>query len=174
MNADEPPTRYECLSCGNVGFGDGPIHCCEGRMEPAEPTDGVDAPALEAVLRSVFDMSRTELEICLCVMEDGDLTVRELAADIGYDRSVVSRHLNHLAELGVVEKQRRLLEAGGHTYLYTPVPPEKVRARLRGAFFTWVEEAVAELSNLEREKVESIADTGEDPAWEIYRQAKDA
>lgn len=170
---DEAPTLYECPSCGNLGIGDGEIRCCAGPMERAKMDAAVDDPPLEGILRSVFDMSSTELEICLCVMEGGELTVTELASDIGYDRSVVSRHLNHLAELGVIEKQRRLLEGGGHTYLYTPVAPETVRERLRTAFYAWVQAALGELETLQREKVESIADTGEEPAWEIYRTTDD-
>lgn len=162
---------YECHTCGNVALSADAVRCCNARMQPSEPVSDTDWPTLESVLTDVFDMSSTELEICLCVMEGGDLTVRELADEIGYDRSVVSRHLNHLATLGVVEKRRRLLEQGGHTYVYTPVSPAEVRQALQAAFFEWVSHAAAELSALQREKVEAIADTDDDPAWEIYRTA---
>jgi predicted transcriptional regulator len=165
-----PANLYECATCGNVGIGDGEIRCCEEPMTPIESPAVVDKPTLGELLSSVFDMSDTELEICLCVMEGGDLTVTELADEIGYDRSVVARHLNHLAELGVIEKQRRLLEQGGHTYVYTPVPEEAVRRQLTVAFYTWVDGALDRLDSLQREKVESIADTGDTPAWEIFRE----
>lgn len=171
---NEPRTLYECPSCGNLGIGDGEIRCCDGPMETARTDSAVDDPSLEWILRSVFDMSSTELDICLCVMEGGELTVKQLANDIGYDRSVVSRHLNHLSELGIIEKHRRLLERGGHTYVYTPVPPETVRERLRAAFYAWVQVALGELEELQREKVESIAYTGEEPAWQVYLPTEDA
>lgn len=161
---------YECGACGNVGIGDGEIRCCEEPMEAVETVSAVEEPTLEDLLYAVFDMSATELDICLCVMEDGDLTVSELADRIGYDRSVVSRHLSHLAELGVIERRRQLLEQGGHTYVYTPVPAETVRARLRAAFFTWVRAATAQLDSLQREKVEAIADDGSATSWKIFRE----
>lgn len=164
------PTVYECAKCGNVGIGDGEIRCCVGPMAPIESVSVVDDPTLNDLLGSVFDMSDTELEICLCVMEGGDLTVSELADEIGYDRSVVARHLNHLAELGVIEKQRRLLERGGHTYVYMPVSEDTVKRRLTVAFLTWVRGAIEQLDSLQREKVESIADTGETSSWELFRE----
>lgn len=169
MTPDEPPATFECGTCGNIGIGDGEIVCCNSSMVPTETNDAIANPSLEDLLRSVFEMSDTELEICLCVMAGGTLSVSELADELEYDRSVVSRHLNHLAELGVVEKQRRILVRGGHTYVYSPVPPERVRSQLRSAFHGWVTNALAELAALERKKVESIADTGDEPAWEVFR-----
>jgi len=171
MDSEEPPELLECDNCGNLAVGQGEVRCCDRPMGPAEGSDAVPEPELADLLRTVFDMSDTELEICLCVMEGGDLTVQELADQIGYDRSVVSRHLNHLSELGVVDKQRRILEQGGHTYVYQPVAPEQVRERLTDAFVTWVRGGTDQLGSLRREKVEAIADTGDEPAWEIFREA---
>ena len=169
-NSGDSHDLYECSACGNIGIGDGEIRCCDGPMDALDPVSMVEEPTLEDLLYAVFDMSATELDICLCVMEGGDLTVSELADRIGYDRSVVSRHLAHLAELGVIERQRQLLEQGGHTYVYSPVPPETVRARLRDAFVTWVRAATVQLDSLQREKVESIADHGDATSWRIFRE----
>jgi predicted transcriptional regulator len=169
--ADEP-RLFECATCGGVGIGDNRPECCGGPMDAVETGDAaVDEPSLETLLRTVFDMSGTELDVCLCVMEGGELTVAELAEQIGYDRSVVARHLNHLADFGVVEKRRRIRPAGGHVYVYTPQPPEVVRERLRGEFLSWVRLATAQLGGLQREKVEAIADAGTDERqWTVFQK----
>ncbi|RLM36497.1 MULTISPECIES: helix-turn-helix domain-containing protein [unclassified Haloarcula] len=166
------PRLFECETCGGVGIGDNRPECCDGPMETVETAEAAVAePSLETLLRTVFDMSGTELDVCLCVMEGGELTVAELAEQIGYDRSVVARHLNHLAEFGVVEKRRRIRPSGGHVYVYTPQPPEVVRERLRGEFLAWVRLATAELSDLQREKVEAIADAGTDERqWTVFQE----
>ncbi|TQQ79818.1 ArsR family transcriptional regulator [Halonotius terrestris] len=170
MSSEEPPELLSCDQCGNLAVGTGSITCCETTMTPAEPVDAVAKPDLEALLRDVFQMSDTELEVCLCVMEGGTMTVKELAERIDYDRSVISRHLNHLAELGVVEKQRRLIEQGGHVYVYQPVPPETVHERLTAAFVTWVHGATEKIGTLRQEKVASIADIDDEPAWTLFRE----
>ena len=170
MTPEEPPELFSCDHCGNLAVGDGSITCCETTMTPAEPVAAVAEPDLDAILRHVFQMSDTELEVCLCVMEGGTLTVTELADQIEYDRSVVSRHLNHLAELGVVEKQRRLIKHGGHVYVYRPVPPATVRKQLMAAFVTWVQGATKQIGTLRQEKVASIADTDDEPAWTLFRE----
>lgn len=141
-------------------------------MEPASNDDfSVSEPSLDELLRTVFDMSETELDVCLCVMEGGEQTVAELAEQVDYDRSVVSRHLNHLVDLGVVDKRRRLLKEGGHVYVYVPNDPEVVRRSLAGAFATWVQEATALIDSLSREKVEAIVEAdAESPQWRIYRE----
>lgn len=170
VDGEDTPRVFECPSCGNLGLGHGDVRCCDGSMEPVPATPALDEPTLEEVLRVVFDVSDTELEICLCVMDGDGLTVAELADRIGYDRSVVARHLTHLAELGVVERRRQILEQGGHVYVYTPVPEERVRRQFSRAFAAWVREAFEVVGTIQREKVESIAETDAEPAWEIIRE----
>lgn len=169
MEAGKSPTVRCCDTCGNLGVGTDSIRCCETIMSPVEPVDAVAEPELADLLRNVFQMSDAELEVCLCVMEGGTLTVKELAEQIDYDRSVIARHLNHLAELGVVEKQRQLLKQGGHVYMYKPVDPETVRSRLTAAFLTWVSGATGEIATLREEKVASIAESDGETAWTLFR-----
>jgi predicted transcriptional regulator len=171
MVPTDSPELLSCEQCGTVAVGSGPVTCCEATMTPTDPIDAVAEPDLADLLSDVFGMSDAELEVCLCVMEGGAMSVNELADRIDYDRSVVSRHLNHLAALGVVEKHRRLIEQGGHVYIYQPVAAEAVRERLTAAFATWVRGATEQIAALRREKVESIADTddGDEPAWTLFR-----
>lgn len=141
-------------------------------MEPVrDEAEGSDKPSFDELMRVVFDMSETELDICLCVMEGGEQTVKELAERIEYDRSVVSRHLNHLVDLGVVEKRRRILEEGGQVYVYSPNAPDVVRRNLTERFVRWVREATVVLESLNREKVESMVETDAgDTQWKVYRE----
>lgn len=173
MDASSGGTEvFRCDTCGNVGIGSGEIVCCAGPMQPVEdpPGDPVDEPSLEDLLRTVFDMSSTELDICLCVMEGGEQTVKELAELTDYDRSVVSRHLNHLVELGVLEKQRQLLREGGFVYVYSPKGEDAVRRNLERRFLAWLEASFGQLDALRREKVEGIVESDASTQWKIYRE----
>jgi len=174
-------TVFVCECCGNLGMGSGEITCCSRGMVPIETaidhksvrTEAISDPDLETLLRTVFGMSQTELEICLCVMESGEITVQELAEAVDYDRSVVTRHLNHLADLEVINKRRRLLESGGQLYVYTPVDPDEIRERFRKLFFLWVASAAERLEELRREKVEMVVETNlEDPQWRIFAESQ--
>ena len=162
---------FECDTCGNVGFGDGGIRCCGATMSPVGGDPAVETPSLEELLRTVFDMSDAALDICLCVMEGGDQTVQELADRTSYDRSVAARYLNHLVELGVLKKRRRLLEEGGHVYVYVPKGPETVRRGFKRQFLLWLGEAMGRLEELRREKVEGILEADADePRWQLYHE----
>lgn len=171
MSSPSTSKLFECKSCGNFGFGDGEIVCCEERMQPVEKEHSVTDPSLEELLATVFDMSETEMDICLCVMEGGEQTVPNLAEQVGYDRSSVSRHLEHLVELGVIDRRRRLLESGGHIYVYTPNGADEVSRRLTDEFAGWVKDAAVLIDSLSREKVEAlVASEMQDPQWKIYQK----
>jgi predicted transcriptional regulator len=173
MTNDAPSaTLYKCDSCGNLGIGQDGMICCDNAMERVSDENvGVSEPSIDQLLRIVFDMSETELDICLCVMEGGEQTVAELAEQVDYDRSVVSRHLNHLADLGVVDKRRRILKEGGQVYVYTPNDPAAVRRNLVGAFTIWAQKATSLIDSLSRQKVEAIVKTNtQDPQSKIYQE----
>lgn len=169
---DGPMDIFECSTCGNIGLGSQEIICCDEPMGIVTEDDpAVDSPTLEQLLQSVFGISETELAVCLCVMEAGEITVKELAEEIGYDRSVISRHLNDLVDLGVLYKQRRLLDRGGQVYIYTPADPETVRQSFRRKFLTWVRESAVLIDELRREKIEAIVESeNEDADWQIFRE----
>jgi len=171
-NADGGTGLFECRTCGGVTIGQNRPDCCGGAMTDINTAEtAVAAPSLETLLQTVFDMSGTELDVCLCVMEGGELTVAKMADRIGYDRSVIARHLNHLADLGVVEKRRRIRPEGGHVYVYVPEPPETVREQLREEFLSWVVLATGQLNSLQREKVEAITDAATDERqWTVFRE----
>jgi len=174
---DDVPRLVECDACGNVGLGTGEIRCCESPMRTASspantddgPGEGVPDPDLEELLRVVYGMSAAELDVCLCVMEGGTLTVAELTERVDYDRSVVARHLNHLATLGVVEKRRQILDRGGDVYVYTPESAATVRRRFRESFLRWAAAAAVRIDDLSREKVEGIAESASATQWTVFR-----
>ena len=159
------------MDCGNVGLGDGDITCCGSPMSRVDADPAVPEPSLEDLLGAVFGMSDAELDICLCVMEGGEQTAQELADRTDYDRSVAARHLNHLAELGVLEKRRRLLKEGGHIYLYAPRSAETVRREFKRQFLVWLEGAAGRLGEVRREKVEDLVDAERsDSQWTLYHE----
>jgi len=169
---DKPNQLVRCGSCGNFGFGSGEITCCTEPMEPvSDESTAVGEPSIDELLGTVFGMSDAELDLCLCVMEGGEQTVRELAETTEYERSVVSRHLNHLVDLGVLDKQRRLLKAGGDVYVYSARDPAAIRESFRAHFFAWVSRLDECIDTLNRRKVESLVDdSGSESRWRLYRE----
>lgn len=149
---------YRCRACGEIHVGTRRVRCCDRPMEHDRSVPEVEAPTTETLLRTVFGMSTTELEVCLCAMESGEATASGLAEELSVDRSLVSRHLNHLADLGVLEKGRRVLRNGGHVNVYTPVGVEEVRRRLELGLSVWVAEATRLVDEISKEKVERIVE----------------
>ena len=168
MKRASPLELVQCPACSATAIGATDITCCDEPMTPVDPDAAVLAPTLDTLLKTVFGISEAELEVCLYVMEHGNTTVAELTERVDVDRSVVARHLSDLVEVGVVERERRLLRQGGHVYVYTPVSEAAVRSRLTASFAAWVADAAAELDSVSREKVEAITDHG-DESQSIFR-----
>lgn len=149
--------------------------CCERPVERLDPDAvPIESPALEDILGVVFGMTGTELDVCMCVMEGGEVTTSEIAERIGVDRSHVSRHLNHLVDLGVLEKQERLLERGGRVHVYSPADLETVRRNFTLGLFAWWADAVEEVEEISREKVEAITElTGDTSERVVYHDRSD-
>lgn len=152
---------YECATCGDLRLSDGDATCCGGPMGPVETTVPTESPDVEELMRDVFDISPTELEVCRQVMAAGETTIGELVESIDRDRSVVSRHLNHLVDLGVVEKRSRVLAEGGRIGVYSPRSEDVVRRQLKLGLYAWCLDAIDILEEVNEEKIAMMAERGE-------------
>lgn len=130
----------------------------------------VEQPDEETILRTVFGMSETELAICRRLMARREVTVEELASAVDRDRSVVTRHLNHLVELGMVDRQSRVLSEGGRVHVFTHRSPDAVRKRFRLGLFTWIADAVDVIEQFSEDKIEGTV-RQDDEAKTFHDQA---
>lgn len=171
-----PPTPVECTACEAIAFRspEASSPCCDRPLREVDLEEyPVEPPTLEELLGTVFGMSRTELDVCLCVMDVGAATTNEIADELDVDRSHVSRHLNHLVDLGVLEKRQRLLEAGGRVNVYTPTDLETVRRNFTLGLVAWMGDAVEVVDGVSREKVEAIAELEDEAGTAIYHDVDD-
>lgn len=155
-------SAYRCPQCRSVVLGDRSRECCGEEMEPIG-ADAVAEPELPAVLSQVFGISRTGVDICVYLMEDGGATADDIATELEINRSTVTRQLNQLRALGVLERRERALDGGGRVHQYSPVPPEQARQRLREGLISWTLDAATLLGELDRRKLTaaSTRDSGE-------------
>lgn len=153
---DKERDEHKCQHCGNVPFGTSASDSDEERL-PSTDASAIERPELAVVLREVFGISETGLHICVYLMEDGESTARELADHLELDRSTVSRQLNHLTDIGLLEKRQRLLSEGGYVHVYSPVDVEEVRQRLTVGLHVWMDEALELVEDINREKVAALA-----------------
>ena len=99
----------------------------------------VDNPEFERIMECVFDIRPHEVQTYFRLLELQGSTVAELADDLERDRSNVNRSLSTLREVGLVERDRRLLEGGGHVYQYFGVPVPDAQTMLHEAVDEWAD-----------------------------------
>lgn len=112
-------------------------------MSGGEPERGArllhEDPDLREVMACVFDIQDHEMRTYLALLDNPGSTVAELAEVLDRDRSNVNRSLTTLLEMGLVDRERRLLDPGGFVYQYTATPLPEAKELMHDAFETWTE-----------------------------------
>lgn len=131
-------------------------------MTDIDAVEDGPTPELEDVLRAVFGMSRSELELCILLMEGGPMTAAELADRIGLDRSLVNRHLNHLEAICVVERGTRLVRTGGCVNVYEHAAIEDIEDSFEQMLSHWMAAALYHIrEGMVKEKEAAVASARE-------------
>jgi predicted transcriptional regulator len=137
---------FECPDCDNVvlalGRDEPPMSCHDEPMERVTDVEmRVKQPDVKQVLLEAFGLPKAGLDICLCVIGDGPLSANEVAESLGYDRSTVTRYLNKLVELGLLQRSELNREQGGVVNVYHSIDLEQMRRDTLIGFYVWAGEA---------------------------------
>jgi predicted transcriptional regulator len=139
---------FECPDCDNVVLaigGDDPPMSCHGqsmeRVNDLEMT--VRPPEVKQVLLDAFGLPKAGLDICLCVIGEGPLSASEVAEQLGYDRSTVTRYLNKLVDLGLLRRSELNREGGGVVNVYHSTDLDRMRRETLVGFYVWAGEAAS-------------------------------
>jgi predicted transcriptional regulator len=97
-------------------------------------------PDFKEVMTCVFGVQPHETRTYLELIDHPGSTAEELATVLDRDRSNVNRSLTSLLDLGLVERERRLLDAGGYVYQYTAIALEDAQEQLHEALDAWTEQ----------------------------------
>lgn len=146
---DPSTSRYdlfECPTCDNIvlalGRDEPPMYCHDEPMERVTDVEmSVKTPDVRQVLLQAFGLPKAGLDISLCVIGEGPLSTSEVADSLGYDRSTVTRYLNTLVELGLLQRSQLNREGGGVVNVYHPVDLEELRRETLIGFYVWAGEA---------------------------------
>jgi predicted transcriptional regulator len=96
-----------------------------------------EEPTFQDVLACVFGIQNHEVRTYLTLLDHPGTTVEELAERLERDRSNVNRSLATLREKGLAERQRRLLDGGGHIYQYSGTPLPEARELMHDTLDEW-------------------------------------
>ena len=170
---------YECSvsDCDNVvlvvGNDDPPMSCHDKPMERVTELDmSVKPPDVRQVLLQAFGLPKAGLDICLCVIGEGPLSASEVAEQLGYDRSTVTRYLNKLVELGLLRRSELNREGGGVVNVYHSVDLERMRRETLIGFYVWAGEAASLIEDANLTKQDYLNENPDrelpDVFWESF------
>jgi predicted transcriptional regulator len=170
---------YECSvsDCDNVvlvvGSDDPPMSCHDQPMERVTELDmSVKPPDVRQVLLQAFGLPKAGLDICLCVIGEGPLSANEVAEQLGYDRSTVTRYLNKLVELGLLRRSELNREGGGVVKVYHSVDLERMRRETLIGFYVWAGEAASLIEDANLTKQDYLEENPDrelpEVFWELF------
>ncbi|MEF8894356.1 MarR family transcriptional regulator [Halodesulfurarchaeum sp.] len=152
---------YECPDCDNIvlalGRDEPPMSCHDKPMEVVTDVEmSVKPPDVKQVLLQAFGLPKPGLDICLCVIGEGPLSANEVAESLGYDRSTITRYLNKLVALGLLERSELNREEGGVVNVYHSVDLEQMRRETLIGFYLWAGEAATLIEDANLTKQEYL------------------
>ena len=168
---------YECVDCDNVvlvvGRDDPPMSCHDQPMERVTDLEmRVKPPDVRQVLLQAFGLPKAGLDICLCVIGEGPLSANEVAEELGYDRSTVTRYLNTLVDLGLLRRSELNREGGGVVNVYHSVDLERMRRETLIGFYVWAGEAASLIEDANLTKKDYLEENPDqelpDVFWESF------
>ena len=167
----------ECSSCDTIALvvGDDAVSCHGTPMKPVDDVDiSVSTPELKAVLLQVFDLPKAGIDVCLCVVGEGPVSARDVAATLDYDRSTVTRYLHALVDLELIDRAELNREGGGVVNAYHATDLDRMRRETLVGFLRWAGEAAGGIEEANRQKrVALAANTDRDPP-EVFWEALEA
>ncbi|MFB6311836.1 MAG: helix-turn-helix domain-containing protein [Salinirussus sp.] len=167
---------YECEDCDNfvlvVGRDDPPMSCHGRPMRRVTEIDiTVKRPDVRQVLLQAFGLPKAGLDICLCVIDEGPLSANEVAELLGYDRSTITRYLNKLVELGLLQRSELNREEGGVVNVYHSVDLETMRRETLFGFYVWAGEAAQLIEDANITKQDVLDENPERELPEVFWEA---
>ncbi|RLM95280.1 ArsR family transcriptional regulator [Haloarcula sp. Atlit-7R] len=169
---------YKCQNCANVVLSmqdcDGGMTCHGDEMKRVTQSNlEIRPPDIRQVLLDAFGLPKPGLDICLCVIGDGPLSSKELAAQLDYEGGTIRKYLNELVEFGLLEKSQLNRESGGFVNVYHSIDLDEMRTETLIGFYIWAGEAASliEEANLTKEDyLDADYDSGLDEIfWERFR-----
>lgn len=148
-------TVFECTECTNTALtiarNSLSIRCHGKPMQPATEVDiDVEPPDIRQILQEVFGLPKASLDICLFVSDQGPLPADEVASSLDYDRSTVTRYMNTLADLGLLQKYQLNRETGGVINVYHAADIDWMRREMLVGFCMWASRAAALIEEANR------------------------
>lgn len=164
---------FECPDCDNVvlavGRDDPPMSCHGHEMQPVTDLEmSVKRPDVKQVLLQAFGLPKPGLDICLCVIGDGPLSANEVAETLGYDRSTITRYLNKLVELGLLQRSELNREGGGVVNVYHSVDLQRMRRETLVGFYVWAGEAAALIEDANLTKQDYLAENPDQELTDVF------
>jgi len=174
---------YECESCPNICLTvrdpSDPMSCHDEPMRRVTRCSiDVQTPEVQSVLLEAFDLPKSGIDICMCVIGQRMASASQVADLLGYERSTITRYLNKLVKIGMLDRRQLNREDGGVVNIYMGLPIEEVKRETIVGFYVWAGEAakLIEAANLKKEEqLDDRPNTEDDgEAMLIWERLKDS
>jgi predicted transcriptional regulator len=110
----------------------------------------INVPELGAddLMRCALGVKTAEVEAYCALSGLGKTTVQEVADRLDKSRPTTQRLLQSLVEKGLATREEELIGLGGYKFVYAAMPPEKLKASIKGMLNKWYGKMMKELDDL--------------------------
>ncbi len=110
-----------------------------------------DTVGCSGVLKMMFNLNDSDIEVYRTTMHYGESRVDELADKMGKDRTTIYRSLERLINHGLCQRRIVLLQNGGRYYLYKAKEPKTVKKIMERCLDKWYLSMKTDIDRFERD-----------------------
>ncbi|WP_456474572.1 helix-turn-helix domain-containing protein [Candidatus Pyrohabitans sp.] len=100
------------------------------------------------IMRCMFGLKGFETEIYLELVHRGSLTVNDLVAKFGKDRSTIQRALQNLTIAGLIYREQKNIKNGGYYYVYHAAPFDEIKDTMKASILKWCDAVIKWIDDL--------------------------
>lgn len=103
--------------------------------------------SFKGIVTCGFELSKTEYVVMMHLLSDAEeLTAREIAKDLGRDRTTVQRAVMSLTEKNILRRRQSNNPRGGYTFFYSIKDKDRLKKRIIAIIERWTDEVRREMT----------------------------
>jgi predicted transcriptional regulator len=91
----------------------------------------------DEVIKCIFDFNNLDINIYKTLIEEGEISAKDLANKLKKERSTVYRSLQKLTNCGLCLKITNKILAGGHYHTYKSIEPKLAKKKIESCINNW-------------------------------------
>ncbi|ENN96514.1 transcriptional regulator TrmB [Methanocaldococcus villosus KIN24-T80] len=107
----------------------------------------------DSLMSCVFGIKSSDVRVYFDILKHKNSKITDIANRLNRDRSTIQRSVQNLMSAGLVKRRQINLKDGGYYYVYSAIPFEEVKKKIKETLDIWYNQMKAWVEEIEADDV---------------------